>query len=170
MALVNEITLFIDVIFASVNQIMLFIDDKPSCAFLNAWYTHSEFSSIADWQSICELSGMSAIHCNVPAYPTADSISNIHLETNSWTTGQHAAALQCFYYQISMSELGVQWENCEGSRLWRRNFWNSSRHLNKCLSSDNFLAVLTSLPRPPTFTSMVNFNYCFKYDLPSLLR
>lgn len=59
-------------IFASVNQIMLFIDDKPSPAFFNAWYTNTEFSSVADSQSICELSGMSDIHYNVPAYPTAD--------------------------------------------------------------------------------------------------
>ena len=59
-------------IFASVNQIMLFTGDKPSPAFLNAWYTNTEFSSIADLQSICELSGMSDIHYNAPAYPTAD--------------------------------------------------------------------------------------------------
>lgn len=59
-------------IFGSVSQIMLFIDDKPSPAFFNAWYANTEFSSIAELQSICKLSGMSGIHYTVSEYPTAD--------------------------------------------------------------------------------------------------
>lgn len=60
-------------IFGSVTQSMLFMYDKPSPAFFHAWYTNTEFSSLAAaFQSICAFSGMSDIHCPVPAYPTAD--------------------------------------------------------------------------------------------------
>lgn len=59
-------------IFASVNQIMLFVDDKPSPVFFNARYANTELSSVAELQSICGLSGMSDVHYNVPAHSTAD--------------------------------------------------------------------------------------------------
>lgn len=58
-------------IFGSVNQSMLFMNDKPSPAFFHAWYTNTEFWSVAVFHSICALSGTSDIHCTIPAYPRA---------------------------------------------------------------------------------------------------
>lgn len=116
MAIVNEIILFIDhKHFCFMNQIMLFTDDKPSPAFFNAWYTNTEFSSIADLQSICELSGMSDIYYNIPTYPIAD----LAFPMSIWRPilACWPACCCCFYYQISVSELGAQQENCEESGL-----------------------------------------------------
>lgn len=117
-------------IFASVNQNILFTDDKPSPAFINAWHTNTEFSSIAALQSICKLSRLNVMHCNIPAYPTA----HLAFPTSIWIPflGLLASTLlPCCAALLWPSDLSVragdamrEWED---SLFWRRNSSYSSR-------------------------------------------
>lgn len=80
---------------------MLFMNDKPSPAFIHVWYTNTEFSSVAAFHPICALSGMwhTLSHTSIPQ--GRFGTPNVHLETKwflvplgSWFLA-HTLLLHC---------------------------------------------------------------------------